>query len=469
MFVVDDADPVETTMKTLSIFLILGIGVGSVSAEYQSPRWTASWTTALAGPFHEAQFPPPTSPLFTMTARQLGMVSEFALPNDEASDQTFRVIIKPDVWGETIRLRFSNYFGSHDLSLGAANVGLQEFAGHLLTGTNVRITFGGGPGVTIPKGTQIYSDPVHLAFVTPASKVWLRGRNLAVSFEVIGKSGRLSAHGSLVTSYISRPNSGDHTEDNDDSAFPYVTNSFFLINELDVMASADTAVICALGESTTDWGTTTNGYDLWSDDLSRRLHDIYGDSVSVVNAGIGGNTIITEVKGGSEPIVKRLGRDVLSIAGLTTVVWAQGENDLEAGLSAKEILDGYRQVVKRLHARDIHIVGATVIPSLWPDRHFENSPWGIELAKKAGSVELNNRRTELNAVVRSGDVFDLVADMSRAMEDPSTGALYKQLQSGDFIHPNRAGHQAMAAAVDLRTLVHFPPLKARPLRPPETR
>ena len=38
----------------------------------------------------------------------------FALPRGDtegASNQTFRLIVKPDLWSKTIRLRFSNTFG----------------------------------------------------------------------------------------------------------------------------------------------------------------------------------------------------------------------------------------------------------------------------------------------------------------------------------------------------------------------
>jgi hypothetical protein len=59
------------------------------------------------------------------------------------------------------------------------------------------------------------------------------------------------------------------------------------------MASSDTVVVCAFGDSITDGThTTLNLNDRWSNVLSRRLHDAYGNKVSVVNEGIGGNRVI---------------------------------------------------------------------------------------------------------------------------------------------------------------------------------
>src|SRR5260370_37452171 len=56
------------------------------------------------------------------------------------------------------------------------------------------------------------------------------------------------------------------------------------------MAPADTLLVVAFGDSITDGtASTLNGDDRWPDDLSRRLHAAYGNRVSVVNVGIGGD------------------------------------------------------------------------------------------------------------------------------------------------------------------------------------
>jgi lysophospholipase L1-like esterase len=61
--------------------------------------------------------------------------------------------------------------------------------------------------------------------------------------------------------------------------------------------------------------------------------------------------------------------------------------------------------------------------------------------------------------IRSGGLFDAVADFDAVTVDPATGALRSDFVpnstvggAGDRLHPNRAGYQAMGSAVDLKIL-----------------
>jgi lysophospholipase L1-like esterase len=419
-------------------------------------KWAASWTTPISSALAKVRSPRATEAAGLKSSAEFATGEfDFALPEGEAVEQSFREIVKPDLWGDRVRVRFSNVFGSHTLVLRAAAIGLQESGGNLLRRTNVQITFGGEVGVSIPAGGQVFSDPVRLAYVTQATRPWLRGRNLAVSFAVEGESGALSDHRGMTVSYMSRPRSGDHTRDDDDTAYPYATKSLFLVSELDVMAEPGTSVVCALGDSITDGGTSINGYDGWSDALARRLHAAYGDRVSVINMGIRGNTVVTQFAGAtSEPAVQRLERDVLGISGLTSVVWLEGINDLGRGKSKPgPVIEGYQQVVRRLHAQGILVVGATLTSFVWTGPKLDELP--RETAQAIApfvAPETDFYRRQLNEFIRSAGAFDSVADMARATEDPATGALYKEFQGVDHLHPDRAGHQAMAAAVDLNIL-----------------
>jgi hypothetical protein len=64
---------------------------------------------------------------------------------------------------------------------------------------------------------------------------------------------------------------------------------------------------------------------------------------------------------------------------------------------------------------------------------------------------------KLNIFILNSGLFDGVIDMSSATESPQTGALYEGMHVGDYLHPNRAGHQAMAEAIDINHLMR-PPL-----------
>ena len=57
-------------------------------------------------------------------------------------------------------------------------------------------------------------------------------------------------------------------------------------------------VVCAFGDSITDGTHTTfNNNDRWANTLSRRLHNAYGNKVSVVNEAIGGNRVVNPLSG----------------------------------------------------------------------------------------------------------------------------------------------------------------------------
>lgn len=90
---------------------------------------------------------------------------QYVLPGGVAEDQTFRLVVKPDVFGRFARLRFSNALGSQPLSLDGVYVGLHASAGSLVPGTNLPVSFNGGKtGITVGPGAMVYSDPVDLDF-----------------------------------------------------------------------------------------------------------------------------------------------------------------------------------------------------------------------------------------------------------------------------------------------------------------
>jgi len=419
-------------------------------------KWAASWATAIQGAFVAPTAP--QGPAIPAYDPQPDL--SFALPNattDGVSNQTMRMIIKPDLWGEVVRVRFSNVFGTKPVTFSAASVALQDYQANLVRGSSVGLTFGGQASLTVQPGQQAFSDPVVLPFVNRATLSFLRGRNLAVSFAVAGTSGPASYHASgFTTNYISPPGSGDVTRAEDDVAFPYSTTSFFFVSELDVVAPRDTLVICAFGDSITD-GTfsTLNGNDRWSNVMSRQLHDRYGDRVSVVNEGIGGNGVAAPLAG--QPATQRVGRDVIGLSGINLVVWMEGINDLGAGNTAASVIAGYQNVVGQLHQAGVKVIGATVTSSFPPGGQVPaNSPLaaaaGPALAASYGSAQTNTYREQLNQFILTSGVFDATTDFAAVTTDPSTGSLYPQFvpnsegSAGDYLHPNRAGYQAMGVA-----------------------
>lgn len=452
----------ERTLCLCSFSLALAgmlFQVLSAPAQESGRKWVASWATAPATFF---VYTPPVAPLppgppttFAPANIQPDLGYPFPDANTAgATQQTFRTIVKPDLWGSTMRFRFSNVFGSQPVTFDSITVGLQEYSGNLVGGTLTRVTFNGKRSVTIPVGQEIWSDGIKLSWVKDASDPTVQGRNLAVSYSVQGDSGPMTYHSSaFATSYISAPGSGDHSADLNVFDFEFTTTSFFFLDAVDVMAPSDTVVVCAFGDSITD-GThsTLNINDRWANTLSRRLHNAYGNKVSVVNEAIAGNRVVNPVvvnSAAGPAAVDRLDRDVLGLSGLTDVIWLEGINDLGGGHTTDAIIAGYQQVVGELHAKGIKVYGATLTSAL-----------GISGVDSGDNGPGNNaNRLILNSFIRnSGGLFDGVEDFDAVTLDPSTGNMLTEFLPNstftqlpwDYLHPNHAGYIAMGEVIDIR-------------------
>src|ERR1051326_7796376 len=484
----------RTSATVLVAVLTLAIGPAAIADQGAgngtNQHWVASWATSPAAYFvYAAPVAQNQALAFSATKNAVANIQpdlSFPFPNAKttgatAVDQTIRSIVKPDLWDNSMRVRFSNVFGDQPLTLNATTVGLQEYAGNVVQGTITPVTFSGSKSVTIPADREAWSDSIRLAWVNRADDPLLQGRNLAVSYSVQGDSGRLTHHsGANVTSFITAAGSGDHTEDVDGFAYEYTTTSWFFLTAVDVMAPADTVVVCVFGDSITDGThTTLNTNDRWANVLSRRLHDAYGNKVSVVNEAIGGNRVIPPVVANATAgpaAVDRLDRDVLGLSGLTHVIWLEGINVLGAGYgqaasatplyedpvmhTPENIMGGYQNVVGRLHDRGIKVYGGTIISALGmnnPEQGWDLANFPDFLATVDNGPVIDGYRQQINTYIRTAGLFDGVVDFDHATLDPSTGNMqaaylpnsqFTQLP-WDYLHPNHAGYNAMGLEVDL--------------------
>src|SRR5882724_8815424 len=77
-------------------------------------KWVTSWTASMHGPY------PVGNP-----SAQPDLRLVFPTPANGARDQTFRLIVQPDLWGRQARLRFSNAFGTRPVTFDGVFIGLQ--------------------------------------------------------------------------------------------------------------------------------------------------------------------------------------------------------------------------------------------------------------------------------------------------------------------------------------------------------
>ena len=375
--------------------------------QFAAPRWLATWTaSASEGP----RRPPRDSIDRTPTL----------------FNQTVRLVVRTSIGGDNVRIRLSNEYGDRPLVIGAAHVAVRDSGAAIDASTDRALTFGGRATVRLLPGAVALSDPVTLA--VPAL------RDLAVSLHLADSARIVTRHAlALQTNYVGR---GDVTGAR---SFAAETTLFvwpYLVG-VDVTNSAAIGVISAIGNSITDGALSTRDANTrWPNVLAARL-STGSAPMAVVNAGISGGRVLTFGAGPSA--LARFDRDVLTTPGLTHVILLEGINDIGAsardGITADDIIFGYRQLIMRAHERGVRIIGATLTPA-GPRASF--------------TPALEARRAAVNTFVRTSGEFDGVIDFDAIARDPSNPLQFlPKYDSGDHLHPGDAGYRAMGEAIDL--------------------
>ena len=350
--------------------------------------------------------------------------------------QTIRQVVHTSLGGDRVRVRLSNTFGTESLVIGAAHVALSTGGSAIVPGTGRVLTFNGEPGITIPGGAVVVSDSIVLD-VAPLS-------DLAVSLYLPKDVAATTQHSTgLQTNYISGP--GDFTAAANLSGS--VTDLYYFITGVEVRASRRARAIVTLGDSVTDgFGSTPDTNRRYPSLLAARLQSRPGTSqIAVLNAGLPGNRILHDFVGTGA--LARLDRDVLVQTGAEYVIVLQGNADIlipallgnpAEVVSVAQIIQGHRQIIDRAHALGLNAIGGTLNP-------VEGYPFpGLWTA------ELEAKRQAVNHWIRTSHAYDAFVDFDKVLRDPShQSRLLPDYDSGDHVHPNDAGYQAMADAIDL--------------------
>jgi lysophospholipase L1-like esterase len=249
---------------------------------------------------------------------------------------------------------------------------------------------------------------------------------------------------------------GDYTQAQAISGESELTQSM-VVTALLVPAQPSQRVIVAFGDSIVDGDASSVDKDRnWPWDLWRRFQkNGDGANVAVVNEGIAGNRLLSN---GPYPslgtgALARFDRDALSLPGVTHIVISEGNNDMGfpgARLgsvtladpaeirAAGHLIGAYRQLIARAHAHGVKIFGATLTPCEGAD-----IPGYYSEAKEA-------TRQAVNQWIRTSGSFDGVIDFDAVVRDPEhPSRVAPRFASNDRLHPNDAGYQAMADAIDL--------------------
>jgi lysophospholipase L1-like esterase len=194
----------------------------------------------------------------------------------------------------------------------------------------------------------------------------------------------------------------------------------------------------------------------WPSNLFRRAEQIHNaDELAVVNEGIAGNRLLRDGPSASFGVsaLARFDRDALSVPGVTDIILLEGTNDIgfpgaklgdltlapaADAPTVEDIITAYRQLIARAHVSGVRLIGCTIMPSE-----------GV-IISGYHTEEKERTRQAVNHWIRTSREFDGVIDFDAVVRDPDhPSRLLPRLASDDHLHPNDAGYQAMADAIDI--------------------
>jgi lysophospholipase L1-like esterase len=228
-----------------------------------------------------------------------------------------------------------------------------------------------------------------------------------------------------------------------------ITDEWFFVSGIDVLASPETGGVVALGDSLTDANISTHdAYCRWPDQLARRLVARKGGrQLAVLNQGLGGNRILHDLRGDSG--LKRFDRDVLAQPGVTHAIVMLGTNDLrnrngkpDEEVTAERMIAGMNQMALRAQARGIKLYGGTLTP--FGNETFLPGAW---------NPVREGHRVAFNNWIRESRELAGVVDFDKALRDPERPTQMLPIYDcGDGLHPSDLGYNKMGDVIDLALL-----------------
>ena len=352
-------------------------------------------------------------------------------PEPGLSHNTLRQVVRVSLGGDSLRLRFSNEFGTTPVTLAAVHIAVSAGGSTIDPNTDQVLKFHGESEVMIKPGTAVTSDPFRFA-LKPQTDV-------TITIHFGDTSPNVTGHpGSRTTSYLLPGNKISAV----DFTGAVQTEHWYIINGIDVVAPESAAAVVVLGNSITDGrGSGTNRQNRWPDELARRLRENSDTrQVAVLNGGIGGNCVLRNCLGPSA--LSRFERDVMKQTKVHWLIILEGINDIGQVRDAKaadavvhDLIAAYEQMIDSAHAKGIRVYGATLTPF---GGSFYDSP------------DRQSAWKTVNEWIWGSGRFDAVIDLDAALRDPANPLhLLPEADSGDHLHPSETGHRMMAEAIDL--------------------
>lgn len=366
----------------------------------------------------------------TWTTAQQTVEQNNLPPSPGLSGNSLRQIVQVSIGGEQLRLKLSNEFSN-----GSTEIKSVEIAKALTSGSNAQIDeatsrqvyFDGKTKVTMQGGQMAVSDVIDFA-LSPRDNV-----AITIHYGTCSNTNVTGHPGSRTASYLATGNTSDFSS-------AKVTEHWYNICGIDVMAPDEARAVAILGNSITDGrGSTTNEQNRWADNFSRALlANAETDDVAVLNLGIGGNCVIG---GGLGPAASsRYMRDLFGQEGVKYIILFEGINDLgycgNGEQTANNIISVFKNIINEAHKRGIWVYGATITP-------FKGNSYY--------SADHEKGRRLFNTWVRSCEDVDACIDFDKMVrsESDTTQLDSRYLYQNDYLHPNAEGYVVMGNGIDL--------------------
>jgi len=354
-------------------------------------------------------------------------------PERYAKNITIRYPILIPFNGTGLRLTFDNYCGTEPITLNKVTV--------LHNGVFHPVLFDGGREVTIDAHERVVSDPLMIAITeSELVDVSFYLKDFTLMRSVVYTSGPLSE--GLYAN-------GDETENAniglDTSRTTHLR--YFLSNVSVLTAKENRAIVC--------YGDSITAQD-WPDELAMRCFIEGYTKTSVIRRATSGSRILRQYDcityesyglSGQNRFVHEVPTD-----GADTVIIQQGINDIIHPVgedvnifrpmsdlpTVEELIEGLKTYIAQARSFGYKVYVGTLLPmGGWRT----DAPFRQEM------------RHAYNEFIRTTDLIDGCIDFDRALEDPDKPNWFrKEYDSGDHLHPSKAGYERMAKEIPAEIL-----------------
>jgi len=354
-------------------------------------------------------------------------------PESYSKDITLRYPVYSRFDGEAVRITFDNYCGTQPITISKTTV--------LVYGQFYDVTFDGKTEVTIPAGENAVSDAV--VCEVRAQSVFFVNFYLADFTQMrsmVFASGPFSSGSYAI---------GDQTrEEMVDIDITRKTRYVYFLSNVSVLTDKKNRTIVCYGDSITAQD--------WPDYLSLRCRTAGYENTAVIRRATSGSRILREyscityesygLKGD-----KRFHHEVPT-DGADTVIIQQGINDIIHPVgrqvnvfrpmsdlpTVEELIDGLKKYIAQARSFGYKVYVGTLLPM---------GGW------RTYAQFREDMRNQVNSWIRTTDLIDGYIDFDKALADPQDPTrMLPEYDSGDHLHPSKAGYKAMADAVQKEIL-----------------